>query len=282
MRELFPILATSLLLAGCGTPNEGGGTELPDPIRVSIIYLPDTSVHVAARQTRLWTIDSSSGTTLSLTARGLLADSMGFLKLPPDSGTYLLESWIYRTPPDSLSLHARIDASTFPSDGSCLNLLGRTSTVQSIKRCGDTLRNPSAGGNSAHPEILSWIQISGSALHPFRVVGGTAQVVLHQVQLWSLEDTLLSFRGVLGIQSGLGMLPTLTEKAHFVVEGWSDAGPSKIQARRSFVQSDSAWRLCADHLASLGSGVTTLHACSLPALMPGDSAGFWTALDFVP
>lgn len=282
MRELFPILAASLLLAGCGTPNEGGGTELPDPIRVSINILPDTSVHVAARQTRLWTVDSSSGTTLSLTSRGLLADSMGFLKLPPDSGTYLLESWIYRTPPDSLFLHARIDASTFPSDGSCISFLGRTSTVQSIKRCGDTLRNPSAGGTSAHPEILSWIKITGSGLHPFRVVGGTAQVALNHVQLWRLDDSGLSFHGVLGIQSGQGMLPTLTEKSRFIVEGWTGAGPSKIRARRPLARSDSAWWLCADHLASLGSGVSTLHACSLPPLAPEDSVDFWTALDFVP
>lgn len=282
MRELLSILATSLLLAGCGTPNEGGGTELPSPITVYVVPVPDPSLHVAARQTRLWTVDSSSGTTLSLTSRGLLADSMGFLKLPPDSGTFLIESWIYRTPPDSIALHTRIDAPTLPTDGSCLNLLSRTSTVQSIKRCGDTLRNPSAGGHASHPEILSWIKISGSSLHPFRVVGGSNQVTLNHVQLWSLDDSVLSFRGVLGIQSGLGMLPTLTEKARFVVEGWSGPGPTRIMARRPFDRSDSAWRLCADHLASLGTGVTTLHSCSLPSLVPEDGADFWTALDFVP
>lgn len=277
------ILAASFLFASCGTPNEGGGTELPNPIKVVILPFADTSLHVAARQTRIWTVESNSGGVLALSSRGLVADSMGFLRLPPDSGTYLLESWIQRTPPESLSLRAQIPTGAFPSDGSCLQLLSRTESIQRIRSCGDTSMNPSRDGVASHPEVLSWIHVTGASLHPFRILDSMGQQSsLSALHLWSLDDSSLVFRGSIGVTNGYGLLPTLTERAKFVVVGWNGTGPSRVPARLAAPKSDSAWRSCADHLAALGDRITSLHRCYRSPLFPADSSALWVAVDFWP
>jgi hypothetical protein len=279
------LLLLSFLLASCGTPNEGGGTELPNPIQVVIV--PDEHTgSAAARQARIWSVDARTDTSLQLTARGVIPDSQGYLMLPPDSGTYIVESWTRRLPPDSLSLRVEVPLSAFPRGDSCLQLMARADTVQPLRGCGDTTRGPSGSGSGYRPEAVSWIRVSGSPLHPFRIVDTLGRpLALGGLQLWQITDSGYMFRGVLGTRSGFGLLPTLTEKARFVVANWSGSGPSRVQVRRTLPALDSAnatWSSCADHLAALGSGATTLHGCDQTYLFPNDSLSLWAAVDFWP
>ena len=199
MPDLRWTLLAAGLLSGCS--QLGGGTELPSPnIQVYIVgYSADTgsTAPVAARQTRIWALDSQSTDSAHLTSRGLLTDSAGILQLPPDSGTYLLESWIRREPPESLSLHVTIPATAL-HDTSCLQILGRSGSLQGLRSCRDTLSNPSGGTGGSHPEMLAVVRISGGPAHPFRMLLGTDTTTLRlaEVRLWSWNDSLV-FRGVL-------------------------------------------------------------------------------------
>jgi len=286
----MPDLRWTLLAAGlfAGCSQLGGGTELPSPIQVYIFAAADTTTPVAARQTRIWSVDSGTADSVHLTSRGLLADSSGILELPPDSGTFLLESWIHRDGPESLSLHATVPASSFP-DTSCLQTLGRGGSLQKLRSCADTLHNPSAETGAAHPELVAFVRVSGGATHPFRMLprGDTTALDLREIRLWSLSsgDSLV-FGGALRTGGGsIGQLPTLMESDKFVIQGWSRIGsaPERIQVRRASSLSDTVWNNCANNLAAFGSKVTTLYDCTEGGPpMPSDSAAFWGAVDFVP
>jgi hypothetical protein len=290
----MPDLRWTLLAAGflAGCSQLGGGTELPSPIQVYIFAAADTtSTPVSARQTRIWSVDSQTTDSVHLTSRGLLADSSGILQLPPDSGTFLLESWIHRDGPESLSLHATVPARTFP-DTSCLQTLGRGGSLQKLRSCADTLQNPSAEPGTARPELVAFVRVSGGATHPFRMLrgGDTTTLQLSEIRLWSLSvgDSLV-FGGVLRTGGGtIGQLSTLMESEKFVVQGWSKTGaaPERIQVRRASTLPDSVWsgiHACANNLAAFGSKVTTLYSCTEgDPPMPADSATFWSAVDFVP
>jgi hypothetical protein len=280
-------LRWTLLAAGllCGCSQLGGGTEVPSSnIQVYIIgYNQDTggAGPVAARQTRIWALDSQSEDSVSLTSRGLLTDSAGVLQLPPDSGTFLLESWIRRAPPESLSLRAKYPAKSF-FDTSCRQLLGRGGSLHRLTSCRDTLSNPSRAAGGEPPELVAVVRVSGGPAHPFRMLLGADTTTLHpvEVRLWSWGNDSLAFRGVLRV----GELPTLTEKAKFVIQGWTRTGmaPDRIPVKRSSGLTIPAWDSCAINLAAFGSSVTTLHSCRLQSPMPDDSADFWSAVDFVP
>lgn len=280
-------LRWTLLAAGllCGCSQLGGGTELPGSnIQVFIYpYSGDTgtAAPVAARQTRIWALDSQVADSVHLTSRGLLTDSAGVLQLPPDSGTFLLESWRYRDPPESLSLHATYPAGSF-FDTSCLQLLARGGSLHRLRSCKDTLSNPSREPGVASPELVAVVRVSGGPAHPYRMVqAGTDTTTIHlaEVRLWSWNDSLV-FRGVLRA----GELPTLMEQAKFVLQGWSRVGvaPDRIRVKRPSGLTLPVWDSCAINLAAFGSSVTTLHSCSLAGPMADDSADFWSAVDFVP
>jgi len=237
-------------------------------------------------------VDSQSTDSVHLTSRGLLSDSSGILELAPDSGTFLLESWILRDGPESLSLHATVPANSFPGN-TCLQVLGSGGSLQKLRSCADTLQNPSAEPGSARPELVALVKVSGGATHPFRMLhgGDTATFQLSEIRLWSYlsaKDSLV-FRGVLRTGGGfVGQLPTLMESDKFVIQGWSRPGvaPERIRVQREATLPDSVWNgvhACALNLAAFGSGVTTLYSCPEGGTpMPEDSANFWSAVDFVP
>ena len=288
MPDLRWTFLTAGLLAGCS--QLGGGTELPSPIQVYIFAATDSTRPVSARQTRIWSVDSQTTDSVHLTSRGLLSDSSGILQLAPASGTFLLESWILRDGPESLSLHATVPANTFPGN-SCLQVLGNGGTLQKLHSCADTLQNPSAEPGSSRPELVALIKVSGGASHPFRMLQGRDTLQLSEIRLWSYrpsKDSMI-FRGALRTGGGfLGQLPTLMESDKFVIQGWSRQGaaPERIPVRRMAALPDSVWNgthACALNLAAFGTTVTTLYTCSEGgAPMPEDSANFWGAVDFVP
>jgi len=278
-------LRWALLAAGflCGCSQLGGGTELPGQnIQVFIIpYGQDTggAIPVAARQTRIWAVDSQDADSVHLSSRGLLSDSAGILQLPPDSGTFLLESWIHRDPPESLSLHTTYPAKSF-NDSTCFQLLGRSGSLHRLRSCRDTASNPSREPGAESPELVAVVKISGGPAHPYRLLGpDTTTLHLAEVRLWSWNDSLM-FKGVLRA----GELPTLTEKAKFVLQGWRQVGvaPARIRAVRQSTLNMTDWNKCVINLAAFGSSVTTLHSCTLAGPMADDSADVWSAVDFVP
>jgi hypothetical protein len=249
----------------------------------------DTTRPASARQTRIWSVDSQNTDSVHLTSRGLLADSSGILQLAPDSGTFLLESWIDRDGPESLSLHATVPANSFPGN-SCLQMLGRGGSLQKLRSCADTMNPSSSEAGSSHPELVALVRVSGGPTHPFRMLRGDTTLQLSEIRLWSLSlgDSLV-FRGVLHTGGGsIGQLPTLMETSRFVIQGWSRStvAPRRIQVRRATTLPDSVWsgiHACALNLAAFGTKVTTLYTCPEgSAPMPGDSADFWSAVDFVP
>jgi len=132
-------------------------------IQVYIIgYSQDSAsaTPVAARQTRIWALDSQVVDSVYLTSRGLLTDSAGILQLSPDSGTFLLESWIHSVPPESLSMHATYPATSF-NDSSCNQLLGRSASLHRLRSCRDTASNPSREPGIASPQLVAVVKISG-------------------------------------------------------------------------------------------------------------------------
>lgn len=144
------------------------------------------------------------------------------------------------------------------------------------------MSNPSREQGASHPELIAVVRVSGGPSHPFRMLLGTDTTTLHlaEVRLWTWNDSL-RFKGVLRT----GELPTLTETAKFVLQGWSQVGvaPARIRAVRPLTSLNiSDWNTCADHLAAFGSSVTTLHSCTLAEPLADDSADFWSAVDYVP
>jgi hypothetical protein len=303
MLDRFKIpLAAAAFLSGCGLePQTGGGTELPGPsiqIFVMVDGLGDPSTNpgptrVAARQWRLWGVQSQTADSTNLESRGLLSDSSGIVTLPPDSGTYLVEAWTKSVPPDSLDLRLKLANSDLPSSPNCLNVIVPGSTPTSIKGCTQNLStSPSAVshlGTANLPDVLTMVRIPGVPSHQFRIIGRTGDTLpMGEVRLWKWNGSF-TFRGILK-QTGnvTAELPTLAANESFVVEAWRKAGvgPTRIATTAQMDTSQaSPLGACKTPYTDPLPSVLTLHECPLAISNPSGGnvlPDYSAVMEYVP
>lgn len=297
--------AAAVLLHGCGSdPQSGGGTELPSPIQVMIVRIVDSGkdsqpttidpekVLVAARQWRLWDVQTVSDDSSLLESRGLLVDSAGVITLPPDSGTFLVEAWTNATPPDSLDLRLRVATTALPP-ANCLTTLAKGTTPTTVRSCLQAgLNSPSyhSGNRGANlPDVVTMVRIPGIPVHRFRILGASGDTLpVGESRLWQLNASDLSFRGIMRQKSSpFPELPTLRTRQTFVLETWSRVGlaSSRVAAKVDTGSFGEALRNCVVRMGNPLPEVLTLHACPLAPLNLSGGAhtpDHWALLEYTP
>lgn len=293
LRWLLPLI----LLVGCANPQNGGGTDLPSPIRI-FVEAPPVSANgpatrqPAIRQAHLWSVEESTVDSATLLSQGILFDSAGILFMPPDAGTYLVEAWERPVSIQSLPLRKRVswlsiflDTARYP-----INTFGSSNTA-AINRVqfsdATSLKLNSQDTGTGLADYRSILRISGTPRHSTRIVQGLDTMVQEEVFLWSVDGDSLTFRGAMGSPSGkFGWLPTPIVGVRYVLEGWSRPGlaPIDVPLRRHAPDVVTAWNGgCAMHIGRLGTFLATLYACeTMPESIQKDSASFWVPFDYDP
>lgn len=279
MAERPGILAVlAAVLCGCGSDqlNNGGGTELPGPIRVYVIKTEskgqDTNTaaaRVLAREWRLWDLVAKDADSTTLESRGVLVDSQGIVTLPADSGTYLVEAWNRTSPPDSVDVLKRLPNSRIPTDDSCLNNLGRSDAPSSLRTCGEGVGSTPDAQRS--PDILAMVRIPGKSRYSFRLLAWNNDdtLSLGEVRLWSFSrtDSVSVFKGLLRKDLVTQFeLPRLEPDRYYAFEAWDNAGaaPNRVATRSHRVPSNEVLSSCAVQPADPLPKVLTLFECHLP------------------
>jgi len=269
---LAPLLAAGLL-AACGNPQSGGGTELPISVQ---IY-----VGAQAQAWRLWSVEEtpavaargleSSG--LTFVSHGVLRDSAGVLDLPATPGIFLLEAWVSHSPSRYLTI-ARPAVPGFALDSSCVQSIPLDGQIVSTRVCPslDRFAAPSGLDDTATaPDRLTLIRIGGTRIQRVQIFDdpGRQRLKPAEARLWSVstdtsEDQTLVFRGRLQLENdGTFRLPTTRGSIRYVIEASDSAGslPPVVPAR---AQMDSGWSrylACQENIVTPLPGTLSVHAC---------------------
>lgn len=290
MVDVRRLLFVAALLTGCADIQTGGGTDVPSPIRF-VLQNGDPSSpskSLAARECRLWSLEDQTIDSVTLVSQGVLPDSSGIFFVPPDSGEYLIEAWVSKTPPPAIRVRRRVSLQSISmaaGKGPSFSI-GRSTGIATVNfsRADTTGVLDSAKGQVA--DFLCVVRVQGASKHPYLVVGPKDTMDLGKVLLWTLDGDSLVFRGTApSIAPKRGLLPTPASGLHYVLEGWSpqDTLPREVTSRRFAPDLSSAWRDCAIHLGPLGSNAITLYSCDVvPGTLQNEGAAFWVPFDLTP
>lgn len=307
MAERLGLLLAVALLAGCGNnPQVGGGTELPSPIQVMIIRYsnsdtidsvtipPDSNVLVAARQWRLWDLQTMDSDSTLLESRGLLTDSSGVITLPPDSGTFLVEAWTKVDPPDSVDVRIRVATADLPLSSNCMTTLVKGSKPVSIRSCNqDKISSPSSLSGvdpSRLPDVVTLVHLPGLPVHRFRMLDVSEDTLpIGESRLWQLDHGKLSFRGIMKQNlSKFPDFPTLFHGETFILETWDREGMAN--ARVAAKVDGAAVAQAANSCVIIRFGnplpeILTLHECNLQPINLSGGANppsHWGFMEYRP
>lgn len=295
MPDLRWLLACALL-AGCGTPNEGGGTELPSPIQIIVLNpdAPALSARLAVKQGVLWSVADSTPDSVTLLSRGLLASTdSSSLVLPPNGGLYLVEAWTTPIPARALPLMRRVSWQALLQDPD-ISVLGASAqgTPSPLTFAKATNYRLGASDSSSSATYRKLVRITGAPPHSTVVLATSSwspnrydTIVQQNAFLWSLENDSLTFRGITRSSSGsVGSLLSPEPGVRYVLEIWANQAmvPASVSLRRPAEDLTTSWSSCALHLGRLGNNLT-LYACpNLPASLQRDSASSWASFDYLP
>lgn len=264
-------LAAAFVLAACGDPTSGGGTELPIQVR---IY-----VDAEANAWRLWTIEEDGPSAArggsgerTFVSRGVLRDSAGILALPATSGVFLLEAWVHNTPPESLVVVHDIPDG-FRIEASCIQSVPLDGNIVRTQVCPglDRTLAPSAGDSASLPERLTLIRIEGRNDQRVQILAdaGDAKLLPAEARLWevstdSAADQTLLFRGVLDRESdGSLRLPTRSGFGRFLIEAAAKPGalPRSIPARATETAGWNTFKDCQEDILPPLPQTLSVHSC---------------------
>lgn len=266
------LLVSATLLAGCGDPSAGGGTELPIQVRITV------DSRMEATQWRLWTIEEAplaargAVGSYSFVSKGILKDSAGVLALPGDPGVFLLEAWVDRTPSESIQV-AIPSPIGFAIDSSCIQPVPLSGEVVHVEVCSgmDKKLLPSGADTTHRPDQVSLIRIEGRTPQRIQILddAGIERLTPAEARLWSIstdtgDDQILRFRGRLSRESdGSFRIPVMQGNTRYVIESSRNAGgmPTRIATHVRVTTGWTRYLVCMENILPPLPGTISVHDC---------------------